>query len=43
MCRLKSDRKENMGVLEDIRFISDHIMYDTSSEGKRNDNGRMDG
>ena len=30
------DRRENTGVLEDIRFMSDQILYDTSSEGKRN-------
>ena len=30
------DRRENTGVLEDIRFMSDQIMYDTLSEGKRN-------
>ena len=29
------DRTENTGVLEDIRFMSDQIMYDTLSEGKR--------
>ena len=36
----QSDRRENTGGLEDIRFISDHIMYDTFSEGKRNHNKR---
>ena len=30
------NRRDNTGVLEDIRFISDQIMYDTLSEGKRN-------
>ena len=30
------DRRENTGVLEDIRFMSDQIMYDTLSEGKIN-------
>ena len=25
----QSDRRENTGVLEDIRFMSDQIMYDT--------------
>ena len=34
----QSDRRENTRVLEDIRFMSDQIMYDTLSEGKRNDN-----
>ena len=34
----QSDRRENTGVLEDIRFMSDQIMYDTLSEGKRNNN-----
>ena len=29
----QSDRRENTGVLEDIRFMSDQIMYDTLSEG----------
>ena len=29
--------RENTGVVEDIRFMSDQIMYDrTLSEGKRN-------
>ena len=32
----QSDRRENTGVLEHIRFMSDQIMYDTLSEGKRN-------
>ena len=32
------DRRENTGVLEDIRFMSDQIMYDTLSEGKRSKN-----
>ena len=32
----QSDTRENTGVLEDIRFLSDQIMYDTLSEGKRN-------
>ena len=32
----QSDRRENTGVLEDIRFMSDQIMYDTLSKGKRN-------
>ena len=31
-------RRENPGVLEDIRFMSDQIMYDTLSEGKTNNN-----
>ena len=35
----QGDERENTGVLEDIRFISDQIMYDTLSEGKRNNNG----
>ena len=30
--------QENTGVPEDNRFLSDQIMYDTSSEGKRNNN-----
>ena len=30
-------RRENTGVLEDIR-MSDQIMYDTLSEGNRNNN-----
>ena len=34
----QSDRGENTGVLEDIRFMSNQIMYDTLSEGKRNNN-----
>ena len=34
----QSDRKEDTGVLEDIRFMSDQSMYDTLSEGKRNNN-----
>ena len=37
MCRLRVIG-ENTGVLEDIRFISDQIMYDTLSEGKRKNN-----
>ena len=32
------DKRENTGVLEDIRFMSDQIMYDTLSEGKRSKN-----
>ena len=38
----QSDRRENTGVLEDIRFMSDQIMlpYDTLSEGKRNNNNK---
>ena len=32
----QSHRRDNSGVLEDIRFITDQIMYDTLSEGKRN-------
>ena len=32
---------ENTGVLEDIRFTSDQIMYDTLSEGKRNNNNKL--
>ena len=35
------DRRENTGVLEDIRFTSDQIMYDTLSEGKRNNNNKL--
>ena len=31
----QSDWRENAGVLEDIRFVSGQIMYDTLSEGKR--------
>ena len=34
----QSNRRENTGVLEDNRFMSDQIMYATSSEGKRNNN-----
>ena len=30
----QSDRRENTGVLEDIRFMSGQIMCDTLSEGK---------
>ena len=34
----QSHRREKTGVLliEDVRFMSDQIMYDTLSEGKRN-------
>ena len=32
----QSHRRENTGVLEDIQFMSDQIMYDTLSEGKIN-------
>ena len=32
------DRRDKTGVLEDIRFMPDPIMYDTLSEGKRNKN-----
>ena len=35
------NRRDNTGVLEDIRFISDHIMDDTLSEGKRNNNDSL--
>ena len=31
----QSHRREKTGVLEDIQFMSDQIMYDTLSEGKR--------
>ena len=37
----QSHRRENAWVLrlvEDIQFMSDQIMYDTLSEGKRNNN-----
>ena len=37
----QSHRRENTGVLEDIRFTSDQIMYDTLSEGKRNNNNKL--
>ena len=35
-----SGKRENKGVLliEDARFMSDQIMYNTLSEGKRNKN-----
>ena len=36
----QSNRRENSGVLEDIRFMSDQIMYDTLSEGKKNNHNR---
>ena len=32
------DKRESTGVPEDIRFMLHKIMYDTLSEGKRNDN-----
>ena len=32
----QSHRGENTEVLEDIRFMSDQIIYDTLSEGKKN-------
>ena len=32
----QGDRRGNTGVVEDIRFMSDQIMHDTLSEGKRN-------
>ena len=32
------DKRENTGVPEDIRFMLHKIMYDTLSEGKRNNN-----
>ena len=34
----QSHRRDNTGVLEDIRFLSNQITYDTLSEGKRNNN-----
>ena len=34
----QSDRRKTTGVLEYIRFMSDQIMYNTLSEGKRNNN-----
>ena len=35
------DRRENTGVLEDIRFMSDQIVHDTLSEGKINNNDNV--
>ena len=37
------DGRKNTGVLliDDIRFMSDQIMYDTLSEGERNNNACM--
>ena len=34
------DGRDNTGVLEDIRFVSDQIMHDTLSEGKRNNSSK---
>ena len=39
----QSHRRENTGVLEDTRFLSDQTMHDTLSEGKRNHNNRGGG
>ena len=34
----QSDRRDNTEVPEDIRLTPDRIMYDTLSEGKKNNN-----
>ena len=40
----QSDRRNNTGVIEDVQFMSDQLMYDDIlSEGKRNnDNNNGD-